>query len=295
MKSHWLWVILVVLGGCGTWQSKPPDGGARVPQSRYQFDYNVTNGAPIALVRVFDDGGSTYFQFRDRPPDALVVSAQTTNGESIIPYEIMGNYAVLRGVYRSSSIPAAAQIVTIQKLGTIAPMASVGPVILPKMTKESVPTIERSPLPVAVNNRASDSSGMRQIRFRRNSALLGLSGRTALAEMIATTASAGEVEIRVRPFYPNRRASVRLAEARAKAIGRVLIASGVVEDRIRVSLDGGTTALVAEVAFHAIPSQASRDPAHIGMGIELDTISAQLVECCSRLPPTLSISLMGVV
>ena len=98
MKSHWLWVILVVLGGCGTWQSKPPDGGARVPQSRYQFDYHVTNGAPIALVRVFDDGGSTYFQFRDRPPDALVVSAQTTNGESIIPHEIMGNYAALRGV-----------------------------------------------------------------------------------------------------------------------------------------------------------------------------------------------------
>ena len=291
MKSHWLWVILVVLGGCGTWQPKPPDGIARVPQSRYQFDYSVTNGEPIALVRVFDDGGSTYFQFRDHPPEALVVSAQTTDGESIIPHEIMGNYAVLRGVYRSSSIPAAAQIVTIEKLGAIAPMASMGPVILPKMTKESAPTAEFGPLPAVVNNRAPDSSDICYIRFRRNSALLGLSGRKALAEMIATTASAGDVDIRVRPFYPNRRASVRLAESRAKAIRQVLIDSGISESRVRISLDDETPVLVAEVEFHPTPSQAIRDPAPIGMGIEQVNVAAQLVAFRSPLLPKLSISI----
>ena len=291
MKSHWLWAILVVLGGCGTWQPKPPDGGTQVPQSKYQFDYNVINGEPIALVRVFDDGGSTYFQFRDHPPEALVVSAQTTNGESIIPHEIMGNYAVLRGVYRSSSIPAAAQMVTIQKLGAIAPMASMGPVILPKLTKESMIKVEPDPLPVVVNNPASDSNGIRHIRFRRNSALLGLGGRTALADMIAATASAGDVDIRVRPFYPNRRASVRLAESRAKAIRQVLIDSGIGESRVRISLDDGAPVLVAEVEFHATPSQAIRDPAPIGMDIEQVNVAAQLVAFRSPLLRTLSISI----
>ncbi len=109
--------------------------------------------------------------------------------------------------------------------------------------------------------------------------------------MIATTASAGDVEIRVRPFYPNRRASVRLAEARAKAIRQVLTDAGIRESRVRMSLDGGTPALVAEVEFHATPSQASRDPAYIGMGIEQVNVSAQLVEFSSPLLPTLSISI----
>ncbi len=102
MNSLLLLAMLFLVGGCGTWQSKPQAAQAQVPQSKYQFDYNVTNGEPIALVRVFDDGGSTYFQFRGNPPEAFVVSAETTTGESIIPHEIMGNYAVIRGVYRTS-------------------------------------------------------------------------------------------------------------------------------------------------------------------------------------------------
>ena len=291
MNSLLLLAMLFLVGGCGTWQSKPQAAQTQVPQSKYQFDYNVTNGEPIGLVRVFDDGGSTYFQFRGNPPEAFVVSAETTTGEAIIPHEMMGNYAVIRGVYRSSSIPVAAQVVTIQKLGAIAPMASIGPVILPKVTKESAPTIEPGPLPVVVNSRASDSSSIRQIRFRRNSAALNSIGRKALAEMIATRANAGDVEIRVRPFYPNRRASVRLAEARAKVIRQVLTDAGIRESRVRISLDDGTPALVAEVEFHATPSQASRDPAHIGIGIEQVNVLAKLVEFNSPLLPTLSISI----
>lgn len=144
--------------------------------------------------------------------------------------------------------------------------------------------------PLVVNNRVPDSSGIRQIRFRRNSALLGSVGRKALSQMVAMAPNTGDVEIRVRPFYRNRHASIRLAEARAKAIRRVLIDSGVVEDRIRVSLDRGTTAPMAEVEFHATPSQAIRAPAPIGMGIERDSVSAQPVEFSSPSMPKLSSS-----
>ena len=168
MKSHWLLAMLLLLGGCGTWQSKPSSASVPASQSKYQFDYKVTNGEPIFLVRVFDDGGSTYFQFRSGPPEPLVISSETDGGEAIIPHEVIGNYAVIRGVYRHSSIPTAAQSVTISKLGAIAPMASMGPVILPKIAKESVRRIESEPVPLVANNTVRDFIGVRQIRFRRN-------------------------------------------------------------------------------------------------------------------------------
>lgn len=260
MNSLLLLAIVFLVGGCGIWQPKPQSAPVPTSNSTYRFDYKVTNGEPIGLVRAFDDGGSTYFQFRNRPPDAIVVSAETTNGDAIIPHEIMGNYAVIRGVYRSSSIPAAAQSVTIQKLGVIAPMASMGPVILPKVVNDSAPKVEPAPLPVVVDNRASDTRSIRQIRFRRNSALLGPVGRKALVELIAAAPNAADVEIRVRPFYPAKRASVRLAEARAKVIRQILIESGMAETGVRISQDGKTNALVAEVEFRSVASDGRSNP-----------------------------------
>lgn len=230
-------------------------------------------GEPISLIRVFDDGGSTYFQFQANPPDALVVSAQTTNGEAIIPHEIMGNYAVIRGVYRTSSIPVASQAVTINKLGEIAPMASVGPVILPKIAKESRSQVDAEPLPVVAEKTASDSGDVRQIRFRRNSAVLSSVGRKTIADLIATVGSVGDINIRVRPFYPDLRASVRLAEARAKVIRRFLVHAGIAKSRLRISFDDSVKALVAEVHFRPIENQAVVEPTRMLTGIETERVS----------------------
>jgi outer membrane protein OmpA-like peptidoglycan-associated protein len=268
MKLFACIVIALLIGGCQSWQSKPQSAPVPPSHSKYQFDYKVTNGEPIGLVRAFDDGGSTYYQFRGNPPEALVVSAETTNGEAIIPHEIMGNYAVIRGVYRSSSVPAAVQSVMIQKLGAIAPMASMGPVILPKVATHSAPKVEPAPLPVAVENPPSNSSSIRQIRFRRNSALLGPVGRKTLNEMVVAGQEVGDVEIRVRPFYPNRRASVQLAKSRAKAIRQILIDAGIGESRVRISSDRGTAALVAEVEIRTMRSQATNDPFPVRSGFE---------------------------
>ena len=288
MDSLWVLAILLLLSACGTWQSRTLSMPVPAWQSKYQFDYKVTNGEPIGLVRVFDDGGSTYLQFRRTPPDALVVSADTTNGDAIIPHEVMRNYAVIRGVYRTSSIPAEAKAVKIEKLGLIAPMASMGPVILPKAANISTPSIEPEPLPVVINNRASDSRSIRQIRFRRNSALLSPVGRKALAEMTATMASVSDAEVRVRPFYPAKRASVRLAEARAKVIRQALIDSGIRESRVRISLDGKAKALVAEVEIRTVQSQATNEPIPVQTGFELGRDGALGVKFVSTSKPNLS-------
>ena len=278
MKLLGWMLIALLLTGCQTWQPKPQSPPIPASHSKYQFDYKVTNGEPIGLVRVFDDSGSTYFQFRGNPPEALVVSAETTNGESIIPHELMGNYAVIRGVYRSSSIPAAARSVMIQKLGVIAPMASMRPVILPKLATHSAPKVEPAPLPMVVENPPSNSSSIRQIRFRRNSALLGPVARKTLNEVVVAGRAAGDVEIRVRPFYPNRLASVQLAESRAKAIRQILLDAGIGESRVRISSNHGSTALVAEVEIRTMRYQATNDPVPVRSGFEQRHDSALGVE-----------------
>ena len=90
-------VIALLISGCQTWPSTPQSAPVPPSHSKYQFDYKVTNGEPIGLVRAFDDGGSTYFQFRGNPPEALVVSAETTNGEAIIPTKPWGTMPLFAG------------------------------------------------------------------------------------------------------------------------------------------------------------------------------------------------------
>ena len=54
-------VIALLISGCQTWPSTPQSAPVPPSHSKYQFDYKVTNGEPIGLVRAFDDGGSTCF------------------------------------------------------------------------------------------------------------------------------------------------------------------------------------------------------------------------------------------
>ena len=71
-----------------------------------------------------------------------------------------------------------------------------------------------------------------------------------MKSLVAAHTEKSEVEIKVRPFYPNRRASVQLAKTRAETIRRALIAKGIVHANIRIDLESDTRPLVAEVTLH---------------------------------------------
>lgn len=251
----WL-VISVILAGCGGWRMQAQTPAPKPVPVKYQFDYTVSNAAPISLLRVFDDGGSTYFQFRSSPPEELVISAETASGEAVIPHESMGNYAVIRGVYRQSSIATANQPVVARKLGGIAPMANIGPVVLPKaVVQTSAPTVAK-PVPAVTRLPVRRALGTHTIRFARNSARLGPQGRRDLAEAITAARQASEIEIRVRAFYPNRRASIRLAQARAETIRQAMTAAGVLGDNVRIETEGAAHALAAEVTVRVTDYEA---------------------------------------
>jgi outer membrane protein OmpA-like peptidoglycan-associated protein len=253
----WL-VISIMLAGCGGWRMRAQAPVSNPVPSKYQFDYTVTNAAPISLLRVFDDGGSTYFQFRSNPPEALVISAETTTGEAVIPHERMGNYALIRGVYRQSSIASANQPVVARKLGDIAPMANMGPVVLPKPLQQAAVPVKAEPVPVVGDETATRSALTNTIRFARNSAQLGPRGKDDLAAVLAEAGRAAEIEVRVRPFYPNRPASVSLAEARAAAIRRALSAAGVDALRIRIDTQAAAQPLIAEVVLRTAEQRSDQ-------------------------------------
>ena len=246
-----IWLAsLVLLAGCGMLQVKDQASVSHVPQSKYRFDYTLSNAEPISLLRVFDDGGSSYLQFRNSVPDGLVVSAETANGEAVIPHERMGNYAILRGVYRELSIPSATQPVVARKLGEIPPMANLGPVVIPKVIGETTAVIKQESEGPSKAEASALPIETHEIHFVRNLATLGPRGRQDLNTLVGARSAKSEIEIKVRAFYPNRRASVGLAKARAESIRRALIARGVTTANIRIDLESGTRPLVVEVTLH---------------------------------------------
>ena len=246
-----IWLAsLVLLVGCGMLQVKDQASVSHVPQSKYRFDYALTNQEPISLLRVFDDAGSTYLQFRNAVPDGLVVSAETASGDAVIPHEHMGNYAVLRGVYRQLSIPSATLPVAARKLGDIPPMANLGPVVIPKVIGETTAAIKQKSEGPSTGEASVPPAKTYEIHFARNSAVLGPRGRQDLNTLVGARSAKSEIEIKVRAFYPNRRARVQFAKTRAETIRRALIAKGIVHANIRIDLESGTRPLVAEVTLH---------------------------------------------
>ena len=246
----WL-VSLVLLAGCGMLHIKDQASVTPAPQSKYRFDYKVTNAEPISLLRLFDDGGSTYLQFRNAVPDGLVVSAETASGEAVIPHERMGNYAILRGVYRQLSIPSATQPVVARKLGDIPPMANLGPVVIPKVIGEMTAAVKQEAEGISKAEASVPHVATYEIHFARNAAVIGPRGRQDLNAMVGAQSAKSEIEIKVRPFYPNRRASVKLAKARAETIRRALNAKGIGGANIQIDLENGTRPLVAEISLHS--------------------------------------------
>ncbi len=253
-------VVLMILVGCGGWRMQTQASAPKPVPLKYRFDYTVSNAAPISLLRVFDDGGSTYFQFRGNPPEALVISAETASGESVIPHESMGSYAVIRGVYRQSSIASANQPVAARKLGEIAPMANIGPVVLPKPIPQAAVPVKSEPVPVLRQESAASATVLHTIRFARNSSRLGPRGKSDLAAVLSDANRASEIEIRVRPFYLNERASIRLAEARAATIREALSAAGVDGSSIRIDTQSAAQPLVAEVLLRGAEQRSADQP-----------------------------------
>ncbi|MET3448275.1 TrbG/VirB9 family P-type conjugative transfer protein [Ralstonia sp. 1138] len=79
-------IALCTLAGCASTENATVDG--------LDFRYDVGEGAQQRPYQVFDDGVSTYFQFREVPPSSMSVSVLGATGE--IPQRLDRQAAYVR-------------------------------------------------------------------------------------------------------------------------------------------------------------------------------------------------------
>ena len=78
-------------------------GSKSVPQGpdlsrpeKYNFNYTLSGATSISPIKVFDDGQFTYLEFKDKnAPIPAVFDVDKKGNESIVNYQISGNYIVL--------------------------------------------------------------------------------------------------------------------------------------------------------------------------------------------------------
>ncbi len=99
---------LSLLASCATVQPKPARVSATLGQ--YHFAYRLANRRAVELIQAFDNGSTTYLQFRELT-DAPIVVATGTN--TPLPYRRHGDYLVVPGVHRQLSVMVAGQIATV--------------------------------------------------------------------------------------------------------------------------------------------------------------------------------------
>lgn len=65
----------------------------------YNFNYTISGSEVIAPTKIFDDGRFTYFEFKDKnAPIPAFFDVDKKGNESIINYQVVGNYIVLEMV-----------------------------------------------------------------------------------------------------------------------------------------------------------------------------------------------------
>ena len=131
---------LSILASCATVQPTPAPVGSTLGQ--YHFAYRLANRRAVQLIQAFDNGATTYLQFRALA-DAPIVVATGTN--TALPYQRRGDFLVVPGLHRQLSVMVAGQIATITDKD--APAAPPPPAALP-----------RAPAPVAVAGVVADTT-----------------------------------------------------------------------------------------------------------------------------------------
>ncbi len=248
-------LIVLALAGCGF--GTPARRAAPPPASAYAFDYTVSNGKAIDLVRVFSGVDSTYLQFRAKPPAELSLSKLTSEGTNEpLAHSVAGNYAVVRGVHQAIEVVGTAVPVSIRKHG-FAPRAEAKAATLVPTTAEAPPSpalaspTDNQPKAVSADKAAKPQHplGTHIVRFAQHTSKLGPRGRRDVQALAKLASVVSTIEIRTRAAFPARRGSVKLAERRARTVRATLVSLGVAASAIRINTEGAQHALDVEVSL----------------------------------------------
>ena len=80
-------------------QRTVPAGPDLNAPEKYNFNYTISGAEAIAPVKIFDDGQFTYFEFKEKnAPVPAFFTVDKKGNESIVNYQVIGNYIVLEMV-----------------------------------------------------------------------------------------------------------------------------------------------------------------------------------------------------
>jgi hypothetical protein len=107
LKPVLMTLIAAPLGSCVTTLK---DTEPSVPLG-HNFAYAVPHREDVNLVQAFDDGSTTYFQFKETPPSPLDIR-QVSEGKTM-SYTLDQRYALVKGVYANLIVTVAGHTTTV--------------------------------------------------------------------------------------------------------------------------------------------------------------------------------------
>ena len=79
--------------------------------SKYNFNYTISGSNIIAPIKIFDDGRFTYFEFYDKnAPVPAIFEVDRDKNESIINYQVVGQYIVVESLAAKFTLRYGAEI-----------------------------------------------------------------------------------------------------------------------------------------------------------------------------------------
>ena len=115
LKPVLITLMTAPLGSCMT---TPKETEPTVPLG-HNFAYAVPHREDVNLVQAFDDGSTTYFQFKE-PPAAPIDIRQVWEGKTL-SYTLGERYARVKGVYANLIVTVAGHSATVVNQAVLAP------------------------------------------------------------------------------------------------------------------------------------------------------------------------------
>jgi hypothetical protein len=87
--------------------------------SKYTFDYAIKGQATVSPIQVFDNGGDTYFQFRQDRPIPAIFAVTQCGTKVLLGSEQQGAYTVIAGRYKNLSLQMGEKSATVDYTGKV--------------------------------------------------------------------------------------------------------------------------------------------------------------------------------
>lgn len=148
-KAMLLVLVAVSLGSCA---NRPPSDEPS-PPAGHHFDYLLQGREAVGLIQAFDDGSTTYLQFKETPAAQVVVDELASRLP--VPFTADGAYVKVAGVYPGLCVTVADRSTTVLNQNS-SPSSNVPP----ETSREPTPmsALITPPMPVAPAETPSETA-----------------------------------------------------------------------------------------------------------------------------------------